>query len=153
MTEAQDIYEMARTMGYIIATPQKTPTPNFYKLGDGTILGILYKVNHLLQDPSDPNKMAVNADANTCAFVSEKNRDPFGKKPSAENVAPTIIDDDLQYEDLLVKTDIYDLSNGKIMSVKLIVTQISKTDMYTEVGEPIYNAESTPIIKFKDKPS
>lgn len=139
-------------MGYIIATPQKIPIPSFYKLGDGTILSVLTRINHLLQDSFNPNKVSINSSVDIHIFVDGKNRNPSDKQLSMGKISPSsIIDDDLHCEPLREEFNVYNLSNDKIMSVKTVVVQVKKTDLYNDAGEPIYKVDSQPITKFKDK--
>lgn len=149
----EEIQDNIRAMGYITATPRGIPTPSFYKLGDGTILSVLTRINHLLQHPSNPNNVSMNSGVDIHVFVDSKNRNPAGKQSSGENPTLSIIDEDLQCDPLLEEFNVYDLSNGKIMSVKTIVAQVRKTDLHNDTGEPIYQVDSQPVIKFKNGPN
>ena len=148
----EEIHKEIQNMGYVTATPQRTPIPSFYKLGDGTILSVLTKINHLLQNPFDPNSVALNSNIDIHVFVAHEKRNPRGKQlDSSQNIASSIIDEDIDCETLREEFNVYNLSNSSILSLKTVVGQVRKTDLYNQEGEPIYNINSQPVIKFKKK--
>lgn len=56
-------------------------------------------------------------------------------------------------EPITLKEDFseYELSNGLIMSVKAVVSQINKTEYLTPIGEPVYVVKSVSIVKIKNR--
>jgi len=45
--------------------------------------------------------------------------------------------------------NVYRLSDGNTLSLKLVVSQIDKTSAFNPEGEPIYIVQSQPVVKFK----
>lgn len=153
MTVTKDeIVKRIQGMGYIVATPQKSPIPSFYELDDGTILSALVIVNHLLQDPTSPNLSSVNSHVNISICAPPKGRKSFQKQIAPSQAAtPKIINDDVPCTVLREEFNVYNLSNNTILSVKTVVGQVRKTDLHNEHGEPIYNVECQPVFKFKTR--
>ena len=144
----EQIYKNIRDMDYITVIPRQTPVPNFYELEDGTIVGVITNVNHLLPNPANPNGVSANLAAEILVFVPQNKRDPHGKQVE-ENTSMTIIEEDVDYTPLKESFNVYDLSNGVVLSVKTVLGQVQKTDLHTRVGEPVYNISTQPIIKVK----
>lgn len=150
--DIKEIQKEVQCMGYITAVPQRTLIPSFYRLGDGTILSVLIKINHLLQKQSNPNSVAINSTIDVHVFVSQDKRNPSGKQLDlSESTISSIVDDDVDCKTLREEFNVYNLSNGYILSVKTVVGQVRKTDRYNPEGEPIYDIDSQPVIKFKKK--
>lgn len=148
ITPMEQIYKNIRDMGYVTAVPRHKPVPSFYKLEDDTILGVITNVNYLIQNSTDPNDASTNLTSDVFIFVPQSKRDPLGKQIE-ENTNPTIIQEDVEYYPLKEEFNVYDLSNGVVLSVKTVLAQVQKTDLYTKVGEPLYNINTQPIIKAK----
>ena len=145
----EEIYKDIQDMGYITVNPRRAPVPSFYKLTDGTILSLITHVNHLVQNPINPNNASANmTPPQILAFVPQDKRVPNGKQ-EGKNVSMTIIDEDVEYETLKEDFNVYQLSNGTVLSIKTVLGQVQKTDLHTAVGEPIYNINSQPVIKIK----
>ena len=66
-------------------------------------------------------------------------------------VVPSIINEDVQCDILREEFNVYTLSNNTVMSVKTVVGQVRKTDAYNDRGEPIYNVDCQPVLKFKKR--
>ena len=147
-----EIVNRIKDMGYILATPQRAPIPSFYELDGGTILSALVAVNHLLQDPTNPNDVSINSSISISVYVPPNNRNPRGKQADPDKqVVPSIIDEDVQCDILREEFNVYNLSNNMVMSVKTVAGQIRKTDLYNDRGEPTYNIDWQPVIKFKKR--
>jgi|APSaa5957512535_1039671.scaffolds.fasta_scaffold68530_4 hypothetical protein len=131
-------------MGYITATPKKFLQPSFYNLPDGSILSLLIRINHLVIDPFNKNKISVNSVNNVHVFV-EKNK----RQPQIES--SSVLEEDVECITLREEFNVYDLSNGDVMSVKSVVGQVRKLNGYSANGEAIYNVDSQPVIKIKKK--
>ena len=107
-------------------------------------------VNHLLQDPTNPNSISVNSNISISVSVPQNNRNPRGKQPDPDiQIVPSIIDEDVQCGILREEFNVYNLSNNMVMSVKTVVGQVRKTDLYNDRREPIYNVDCQPVLKFK----
>ncbi len=144
----EEIYKEVKDMNYIIVNPRHTPVPSFYKLDDGTMLGILTRINHLIPNPMNTNDISTNLSTQVFAFVPENKRNPNGKQEGS-GVSVTIIEEDVEYETLKEDFNTYDLSNDIVLSLKTVLGQVQKTDIHTNMGEPIYNINSQPVIKIK----
>lgn len=145
-----EIYKNIQDMGYITTTSRHAPVPSFYKLSDGTILSLITHINHLVQNPINPNDASANLTTpQVLAFVPQNKRDPSGKQ-AGKNASMTIINEDVDYETLNENFNVYDLSNGTVLSIKTVLGQVQKTDLHTDMGEPIYTINSQPVIKVKN---
>ena len=149
MIPEEEIEQEVQNMGYFIARPRKI-IPSFYKLGDGTILKVIVSINHVIQDPRNPNNFVVNSTNLVSSFVPPNYRTPQASAqypPSELNLNP--INDDLEFEVLQENFTTYDFSNRIVISVKPVLAQVIKTRHYTAEGEPIYSVNLNPIIKMK----
>lgn len=149
MIPEEEIEQEIGNMGYYIARPRKI-IPSFYKLGDGSILKVIVSINHIIQDPRNPNNYVVNSTNLVSSFVPPNNRTPqaFVPYPPSElNVNP--INDDLEFDVLQENFTTYDFSNRVVISVKPVVAQVIKTRHFTPEGEPVYSVNLNPIIKMK----
>jgi hypothetical protein len=86
------------------------------------------------------------------ASLPEKLRGP----PSTQKYSPEELSKNIEIEDLEFKTlkdnwNVYRLSDGLTVSIKCEVTQINKTRLFNEFGEPIYTVNITPLFKVKMK--
>lgn len=146
----ESIQDRIKRMGYITVTPRKRPTPSFYELEDGTIISVMITINHILQDPNDPNMIGMNRETSILVFVDRKNRDPFGEKHARKRTRP-VVNKSVPFRPLLEKFNTYDLSNYKILRLKTVVTRIRKTETYNDAGEAEYGVDTEPIIRFRDR--
>lgn len=147
----EKIQEKINDMGYITAVPQKTPVPSFYKLGDGTIISVLTRINDVLKDPHNPNGIFTNTSTDIHVFVEPKNRGVPSKIIQNPIPPSSIIDEDLECMTLLEEFNEYRLSNNKIMSIKTLIAQVAKTNLYNSKGDPIYQVNATALFKFRNK--
>ncbi len=145
----EEIIDEIKGMGYVTATPRKFLEPSFYKLEDGVILSLLVRINHLVVDPFNPNSVSINSVNNVHVFVEKNKRNPITEPVPDTQLSYNIINDDVEYTTLREEFNVYDLSNGDIMSVKSILAQVRKTDKFSNNGEPIYTVEAQPVIKIK----
>jgi hypothetical protein len=148
----EQIEEEIQNMGYITVKP-RIINPSYYKLKDRTVVKVVAHVNHFSPDPTAPagaEGFAVNSVNLVNAFVPKENRNPALFSPYNPSEIPAgVIDDDMEPITLKEDFSVYELSNGFIVSVKSVVSQISKTKYYTPAGEPVYIVNSTPIVKVK----
>ncbi len=142
----QEIYGSIKNMGYVTATPQKPLQPSFYKLPDGSILSLLIRISHLVIDPTDRRRIAINSVSDLHVFVDGNRRKPQAESPRQQG-SLFVLDDDVKTITLREEFNTYDLSNGDIMSVKSVIGQVRKLDGFSKNGEPIYNVDSQPVIK------
>ena len=97
----------------------------------------------------NPNNASANlTPAQVLVFVPPNKRNPNGKQVGS-NTSAAIVEEDVEYQTLKEDFNVYDLSNGAVLSIKTVLGQVQKTDLYTDVGEPVYNISSQPVIKIK----
>jgi hypothetical protein len=144
--EEKIILEQVKKMGYLLVTPEKI-SPSYYKLKDGTIISALVVPNYMIKDPNGVGGNTANV---ILAFVPPELRKPESFVPfMPTEIQKNIIDDDLEFETLLENFSVYKLSDGATLSIKSIVSQIGKTKLFTQAGEPIYNVNVAPAVKVK----
>lgn len=148
MSRVTDIAELVLDMGYILAIPKGTPTPSYYKLGDGTILSALIKVNHILIDASESGGGAINHSVEIHTFSPNRSK---LHKPIPQKQPLNIIDQDVACTTIKEEFNDYLVGKDIIVSAKAVVGQIAKTDAYSNEGEPVYNINVQPVIKVVDK--
>ena len=129
-------------MGYILATPVNTPIPSYYELGDGTILSVLARINHILIKGSGTG--AVNHSMDIMAFAPRRHKSPPAIQP---NRPPNIVDQDIKCTPLREGFNDYNAGDDIVVSAKAVVAQVAVTDVYSNEGEPVYSINAQPIIK------
>lgn len=151
MIPEEEILSMVQEMGYLTVKP-RVVYPSYYKLNDGTVLKANVNVNAVIQDARNSTQFALNSSNEVIAYVPKLKRRPeaFTQFDPAE-MASGITDDDVEFEVLREEFSVYELSNGVTLSVKTVVGQVRKTKFFTPQGEPVYNVNINPIIKFKPK--
>ena len=142
----QSIMARIQNMGYIPAIPVGTPIPSYYELGDGTVLGVLARVNHILIKGSGMG--AVNHSMDVMVFAPRRDKH---HPPAQPNRPPTIVDQDVKCTALREEFNDYNIGSDLVVSAKAVVAQVAVTDLYNNEGEPIYNINAQPIIKVVDK--
>ena len=60
-----------------------------------------------------------------------------------------VIDEDVQNKEVISDFSEYELSNGMIIQIRTVVSQIKKTKYFSQDGEPVYTVTVAPVIKFK----
>lgn len=147
MIAEEEIIKDIKKMGYITCKA-RVVKPSYYKLDDGTIISALITIDHLTPDPGSPDGIEVNSSTHINAFVPDKDRKPQEFQPyQPHELQSGITDNDVKYEVMSEEFSIYDLSDGKVMSIKTVVGQIIKTKFLTTAGEPVYTVNTNPIVK------
>lgn len=148
MSYNQDITETIQNMGYTLAIPKSTPTPSYYKLGDGTILSVLTKANYILTNALKSGSAAINHSTEIRVFTPQKNRQ---YKPIQSNQPPAIIDQDVKCTPIKEEFNDYAVGKHITISIKAVVGQVVKMDAYNNEGEPIYSVDIQPVVKVVDR--
>jgi hypothetical protein len=144
--DEKTILEQVKNMGYLLVTPEKI-SPSYYKLKDGTIISAWIVPNYMIKDP---NGVGGNTGNVILAFIPPELRKPESYMPfTPADIQKNIIEEDVEFETLLEEFSVYKLSDGTKLSIKSIVSQISKTSLFTQAGEPVYNVNVAPAIKVK----
>lgn len=148
MSHGIEIAEHVQAMGYILAVPKSTPVPSYYKLGDGTILSVLVKINHVLTDASESGTGAINHSTDIHAYVPHRYRPHISTQPDRP---PAIVDQDVECTTLREAFNDYAIGEDITISAKAVVAQVAKTDAYSNAGEPVYSLNVQPVVKVVDK--
>ena len=145
-----EIYDEIRKMGYITVKPIDDIKPSVYRLTDGTIIMVSVKINHLLSSPAATSGFEINSTNTVMCYVKKKHRHPGLHDPdNTLDPQSRIVEEDIELETLQENFNSFVLSNGMILSVKPVVGQVNKTDLYNPRGELIYTVSATPVIKIK----
>jgi hypothetical protein len=142
-------------MGY---TPFKirSEKPNFYQLDDGAILKIYPVLNGLiLKKGKTPEQAQVNLQTYGASFVPQSLRG----KPNVERVSleEAIRPENIEKMDLPFKIinnehfNEYIVDNKWILSIKTTLSQVNRSKIRNNIGEPIYGFNTSPVVKFKPK--
>ena len=150
----EEVKNNLKEMGYIIATP-RIITPSYYRLKDDTIVQVSIHVNYIIPLPDQSStapQFTVNSTTNIAVYVPKHKRRPEAFQLFDPSKVPSaVIDDDMEQEPLREDFSVYDMSDGTVLSVKIVAGQISKTKFYTQSGEPVYQINTTPIVKVTKK--
>lgn len=112
----------------------------------------IIRIDSVIQDKSNPIGFFVNSSNYTKVYSSAENRDATKFTAFTQvDLANGIIEQDVEFNELLSEYSEYYLSNDMIIKVKTIVSQIQKTKYYSQDGEPVYIVSMTPLIKHIDK--
>ena len=150
ITPIDEITKEISEMGYVTVEPKGDLKSSYYKLKDGTILRIITTVTRLIPDPKSPQGFTLNSFNTIICYVPKEHRHPQLHTPfNNSDILSNIIDEDMDIETLKEEFSVYSLSNGSTMSIKSVVAQVSKTRLYTPVGEPLYVVDIIPVIKTK----
>ena len=149
MKSEKEVLDGIKNMGYLTCTPRIINT-SYYKLLDDTdtIISALISLHHALPKSEDPEDISINTNIQISVFTPKQYR----KLSKFKNVPPNdlaagVIDDDVKFDVLREDFSIYDISNDVAVSIKTVVSNITKTRHYNNYGEPIYGTTAHPIIK------
>jgi len=144
--EESEIVKEIISEGYLIPKPIKI-SPSYYKLDDGTIISALVHPHYMLKDP---HGMGGNTTNIVSAFVPKDHRHPEKFTPyTVIDMSKDVVEQDVKFTPIVEDFSEYDLGDGAIMSIKSVISQISKTKYVTMGGEPIFSVQVTPINKLK----
>lgn len=133
-------------MGYVVPAFEG-PTPSFYQLEDGTILGVLIRVHHLTVDKRSPSRPLVSSTTECSVFVH--NRQAMPQQPE-QMPSPSVKEENVPFEVLLEEFHPYKLSNGMTINVKTVLGQANLMDGYAFDGSPVYNVAAQPVFNVKN---
>ncbi len=126
-----------------------------YRLADGTILKVRLVVTKVVRtyqhDPTTGEPLYVFSRATALSTVSGKElRGPPSSMPSPQEMQASITEVvDFESADKAEKWNIYSLSDGSELKVKLEVTKISKTSLFDDMGDPVYFVVSENIVRVR----
>jgi len=121
---------------------------NEYMIEDGTLLRIKFVMIKILRRKI-PGGYDFRFNSNTVIGIhSPEIREPANGRYTPEELSKSIVKTDMNYKSLkeiwnryIIKKD-----NSEIM-VKIVITNIIKTNKYDEYGDPIYQIQTQPIFK------
>ncbi len=145
-----DIANVIIKQGYVVVEPLEVVKPSFYRLVDGTVMSAVIDVHGLLPHQTPDGEFYLNSTKTVMCYTDVEKRNPALYDPDAmSNPELYIVEEDMELEILREVFSFYKLSNGRMLGVKPVVAQVSKTSLYNNIGEPVYLVKITPIIKDK----
>ncbi|MEM3125615.1 MAG: hypothetical protein QW064_04230 [Candidatus Caldarchaeum sp.] len=60
-----------------------------------------------------------------------------------------IVVENMQFRPLKEEWNVYRLSDGSTLSMKPLITEISRTGLYDDLGQPVYRVMAQAIVKGK----
>ena len=148
--EEAEIFKEFEDHDYAFVVSSKIE-PSYYRIKeDHSIIRCLTRV-HATKTNADGKSFDISATNEISVFTESNNRRPemFDvnntqlKKEDIEN-------DDVEYDVIRENFSVYKLTNNKTLSVKTVVSQITKFSKYNRGGEAVYNVTPTPIMRLKD---
>lgn len=147
MTAEEEAVQSIRKMGYITCRPRAV-RPSYYRLSDGTIISALIMVDHLTPVLGSPDEFEVSSSSHINAFVPDGDRKPREfRQYQPHELQSGITDSDVKYDVMSEDFSVYELSDGKVMSIRTVASHIRKTKFRTKAGEPVYMVDTTPVVK------
>jgi hypothetical protein len=138
-------------MGYVSFIP-KSENPNYYRLDEGTILRVYPILNNLTLNPAQDGTVQVNVQNIIATFVPKKLRGtPSTKSYSQQELQTNIEIFDMAFSTIIEDFNTYEVDSNQILSIKTTVSQISKTRLFNNIGEPIYLVVTAIVAKSKPK--
>jgi len=130
---------------------------NEYKLEDETLLKIkflLIKVVKSNEYDDVGNPVYSTNSQNIIGVFSPKHLrgTPDERKYSPEELSSSIVKEDLGFETIKENWNVYRLKDGTTLSIKLVLSSLSRTSKFDSRGEPIYIVQTQPIFKGKVPP-
>lgn len=129
-----------------------------YKISDGTILKarfILIKVlDEGIYDEIGNPVYGINSNNVVSIFIPDNLwGNPSKQLYSRKELEDTIIEEDMAFDKIKEGWNTYELDNGAIISIKLVLASISRTNKFNQKGEPIYlyNVQLITKSKMPDK--
>lgn len=147
-----EIEKSINDLGYITVISSKIE-PSYYKLEDNTIIKATIHVDYVKKvkkDSKSPDGYLVqSANTSMCYVPSETLQENAFQPYTQEDLMKGVIEEDIPVETLRENFSVYKFSNGMTMSIKTIVTQVSRTKFFTPNGESIYMINQSPVLKIK----
>lgn len=127
-----------------------------YKLSDGTKMKAKIMVTKVVRtdqyDPVTSEPIYVFSSTNHFTTICPKE---LKGEPTTNQLTPEIIQQsitealDFESADREEKWNLYNLSDGSVLRVKLELTKISKTSLFEATGDPIYFVNSQNVNRIK----
>jgi hypothetical protein len=151
MTTVDEMNKEIKLMGYVPFIP-KSENPNYYRLDEGTILRVYPILNNLTLNPAQADSLQVNVQNIIATFVPKKLRGiPSAKSYTQQELQANIEVFDMPFTTLTEDFNVYEVDSKQILSIKTTVSQISKSKLFSNNGEPIYLVATAIVAKSKPK--
>jgi hypothetical protein len=122
---------------------------SIYKLKDGSTVKIRYILINVLKSPQLDVFGNPTYDLNygtIAGVISDPSlRGPPSSPASPEVLGKSIVEKDIGFESVAEPWNEYRVE-GKKLKIKLILTKIARTSVFTEHGDPAYLVNTQPII-------
>jgi len=141
-----------KKMGYSVHQVKKE-APNYYEVEDGTILKVHAVINSLKMDRGEhPEGASVNGQNLVTAFVPKKLRgEPSHKFHSPSESNSQVEKEDMDFKVVAEHFNEYLVDEKWLLQIKTILTQVNRSKLRNNAGEPIYIISTSPAIKLKKK--
>ena len=148
--QESEIFKEFEDQDYVFVASSKIE-PSYYRLTeDNTVIRCLTRV-HAIKSTQDGKLVDIMSTNEISAFVESQNRRPELFDPKNIRIKKEDVEnDDVKYEVIRENFSVYKLTNGQTLSVKTVVSQITKYSKYNVGGEPLYNVIPNPIMRLKD---
>ena len=121
-----------------------------YALKDGSYLKIRMNVLKIVRQVDDVGNIGFGINGNpTIGLISSKNLRgvALSRPPTPQEIMAAIVEDDVEFSPIEEKWSTYRLQDGFVISLKLIPIKVSRTSLYDQNGEPIYNINHQLLVK------
>lgn len=116
-----------------------------YVLGDGSKL--VGRVIVLKVMKAGPEEYGIKSSSVFVVYPPDRLAgEPSRGKPPTEELTKRIVEEDIDLNPEKEEWNTFQV-NGVTLSVKLVVTKVSRTDQFDETGDPLYVINSEPVIK------
>jgi len=125
---------------------------SYFKLENGTIIKAFVHLDHMRKDEKLPNGYAIEASSSSNCYLPPEHLQPSSFQPWNPNqLRIGIIEEDMPFETIHDNFSVYQMSNGMIISIKPVITQIDKTRFFKPTGESVYIVHQSPLVKVKKR--
>jgi len=156
MSEEETI---GRRMGEVVDFKVLKENWSSYKLADGTLLKARLVVTKVVRtdqhDPTTGEPVYAFSKAMAMSTISGKDlKGPPSSPPTPQEMESSKGEAvDFKSADRGEKWNVYSLSDGSELRVKLEITKISRSKLFDETGDPIYFIFSDSIVRVRSPPN
>ena len=135
--------------GYVNFKTIKEPW-NEYKLKDGSTLIIRFIMIKFSIGEDTKNVLGLKITSENIVGIlaaPELRGDPETMRYTADELASSIVDDDIDFEEVRESWSEYVLEDGRRLFFKPVLTKVSRTDKLDISGDPIYLTQTQLLTK------
>ena len=123
---------------------------DIYELEDGAKLRVRTVLKGVIRRSETEYGFGQEVVVGVAEMPVELKGTPTQTEPSPSQLRKMIEKEDIKFTPRGEPTwNVYRLSDGNTLSIRLVVSQIDKTSAFTPEGEPIYIVQSQPVVKLK----